>query len=280
MYRRNLDIAVAAVIAILGGLAAAAHLPGTVTIPLGVGLFFAPGYLWSEAILNQRLSGIERTMTSAGMALIFPILGGFLFFALRIPLLKSSWIGLLVVLTLLGVVAVAVQRLREVPIDQRQQQQRQQQRRGQQPPKRGGLPVVHACLFGLAAIIGIGSVAFSVKNAEAQKFPGYTQLWMTQVEPDSQSFVGASQNSPGNPQALADNATQAHLGVTNHQGVPETYQLKLLQKKKVTKTWTFTLADGQTWQSTIAYTLNYKMVANLYMPPNTTNPYRMVDNGQ
>jgi len=286
MYRRNLDIAVAAVIAILGGLAAAAHLPGTVTIPLGVGLFFAPGYLWSEAILNQRLSGIERTMTSAGMALIFPILGGFLFFALRIPLLKSSWIGLLVVLTLLGVVAVAVQRLREVPIDQRQQQQRQQQqrqqqqRRGQQPPKRGGLPVVHACLFGLAAIIGIGSVAFSVKNAEAQKFPGYTQLWMTQVEPDSQSFVGASQNSPGNPQALADNATQAHLGVTNHQGVPETYQLKLSQKNKVTNTWTFTLADGQTWQRTIAYTVNYKMVANLYMPPNTSSPYRMVDNGQ
>jgi hypothetical protein len=279
MYRRNLDIAVAAVIAILGGLAAAAHLPGTVTIPLGVGLFFAPGYLWSEAILSQRLPGIERTMTSAGMAFIFPILGGFLFFALRIPLLKSSWIGLLVVLTLLGVVAVAVQRLREVPIDQ-QQQQRQQQRRGQQPPRRGGLPIVHACVFGLAVIIGIGSVAFSVKNAEAQKFPGDTQLWMTQVEPDSQSFVGASQNSPGNPQALADNATQAHLGVTNHQGVPETYQLKLLQKKKVTNTWVFTLADGQTWQRTIAYTLNYKMVANLYMPPNTSNPYRMVENGQ
>jgi hypothetical protein len=281
MYRRNLDIAVAAVIAILGGLAAAAHLPGTVTIPLGVGLFFAPGYLWSEAILSQRLPGIERTMTSAGMAFIFPILGGFLFFALRIPLLKSSWIGLLVVLTLLGVVAVAVQRLREVPIDQQQQQrQRQQQRRGQQPPRRGGLPIVHACVFGLAVIIGIGSVAFSVKNAEAQKFPGDTQLWMTQVEPDSQSFVGASQNSPGNPQALADNATQAHLGVTNHQGVPETYQLKLLQKKKVTNTWVFTLADGQTWQRTIAYTVNYKMVANLYMPPNTSNPYRMVDNGQ
>src|ERR1700729_2358131 len=116
MYRRNLDIAIAAIIAILGGLAAAKHLPGSITIPLGVGLFFAPGYLWSEAILNQRLPGIERTMTSVGMALIFPILGGFLFFALHIPLLKSSWVGLLVVLTLLGVVAVAVQRLREVPV--------------------------------------------------------------------------------------------------------------------------------------------------------------------
>ena len=35
MYRnRNLDIAIAAVIAILGGLAAAKHLPGQITIPL------------------------------------------------------------------------------------------------------------------------------------------------------------------------------------------------------------------------------------------------------
>ena len=70
---------------------------------------------------------------------------------------------------------------------------------------------MHACLFGLAALIGIGSVAFSVKNADAQKFPGYTMLSMTQIVPGAQSFVGASQNSAGNPQASADNATQAHL---------------------------------------------------------------------
>ncbi len=51
-------------------------------------------------------------LTSAGLTLILPIVGGFLFFALRIPLFKSAWVGLLVVLTLLGLVAVAVQRLR------------------------------------------------------------------------------------------------------------------------------------------------------------------------
>jgi hypothetical protein len=53
MYRRNLDIALAAIIAILGGLAAAAKLPGTATIPLGVGLFFAP------AICGQRRSSVS-----------------------------------------------------------------------------------------------------------------------------------------------------------------------------------------------------------------------------
>jgi hypothetical protein len=295
MYRRNLDIAVAAIIAILGGLAAAAKLPGTITIPLGVGLFFAPGYLWSEAIINQRLSGVERTLTSVGMALIFPILGGFLFFALKIPLLKSAWIGLLVVLTLLGVVAVAIQRLREAPVDQRQQQREQyqrQQQRNQPARPSGAVSAVHAFIFGLAAVVGLGAVAFSVKNAEAQKFPGTTDFSMPQIVPGAQSFVGSAA-SAGNPQANASKATQAHLLVTNHQGVTEQYRVTLTKtvtipnpkgpsKKTVTtRTWNFTLADGQTWQVTIPYSLTYKLVADLYMPPNSKTPYLTpLNNGQ
>ena len=282
MYRRNLDIAAAAVIAILGGLAAAKHLPGQVTIPLGVGLFFAPGYLWSEAILTQRLPGLERTLTTLGMALILPILGGFLFYGLHIPLFKSSWIGLLVVLTLLGVVAVAVQRLRAVPVEERQQQ-----RPSQQAPRRNGL-VLHSVVFGLAGVIAIGSVAYSVKSAEAEKFPGYTMLWMTPVVDNSaaQDIALLSNNLAAQAQAameedtLQGKATQAHLGVTNHQGVPEQYELKLLRKGKVTNTWPITLNDGQSWQMTIAWsTNNYAMLADLYLLPNTTTPFHYVDNG-
>ncbi len=289
MYRRNLDIAVAAVVAILGGLAAAAHLPGAITIPLGAGLFFAPGYLWSEAIISQRLPGIERAMTSVGMALILPILGGFLFFALHIPLLKSAWVGMLVVLTLLGVVAVAVQRLREPPVDPRRPPQRvdprRQPPRGNQPaPVTSGMKAVHAGIFGLAALIGIGSVVFSVKNADAQKFPGYSDISMTQIVPGAQSFVGASQNSAGNPQAFANTATQAHLRVDNHQSATEQYEVQLVEnvtaKKKTTKTYQFTLAGNQTWQVTIPYTLKYKMVANLYILPDTTKVVVSANNGQ
>ena len=298
MYRRNLDIAVAAVVAILGGLAAAAHLSGAITIPLGVGLFFAPGYLWSEAIISQRLPGIERAMTSVGMALILPIIGGFLFFALHIPLLKSAWVGMLVVLTLLGVVAVAVQRLREPPVDPRRQQQRvdprRQPQRGNQPaPATSGMKAVHAGIFGLAALVGIGSVVFSVKNADAQKFPGYSDISMTQIVPGAQSFVGASQNSAGNPQAFAENATQAHLRVDNHEAATEQYEVQLVEtvtttataKKKATttktiKTYQFTLVGNQTWEVTIPYTLKYKMVANLYILPDTTKVVVSADNGQ
>jgi hypothetical protein len=282
MYRRNLDIAIAAIIAILGGLAAAKHLPGQVTIPLGVGLFFAPGYLWSEAILTQRLPGLERTLTTLGMALIFPILGGFLFYGLHIPLFKSSWIGLLVVLTLLGVVAVAVQRLRNVPVDERQQR-----RPSQQPPRRNGL-VLHSFIFGLAGVIAIGAVAYSVKSAEAEKFPAYTMLWMTPVVDNSaaQNTAILSNNPTAQAQAANDEdtlqgkATQGHLGVTNHQGVPEQYELKLLVNGKLTSTWPITLNDGQSWQKTIAWhTTNYAMLADLYLLPNTTTPFHYVNNG-
>ena len=73
-----------------GGAAFAAHLPGSVQIVLGVALFFAPGYLWSEAILSQRLTATERLLTTAGLSLILPILGGFLFYALRISLLRPD----------------------------------------------------------------------------------------------------------------------------------------------------------------------------------------------
>ncbi len=53
---------------------------------------------------------------------------------------------------------------------------------------------------------------------------------------------------------LQGEATQAHLFVADHQGVPEQYELKLLQKGKVVKTWPITLNDGQSWQMTVAWT--------------------------
>jgi hypothetical protein len=290
MYRRNLDIAIAAVIAILGGLAAAKHMSGQVTIPLGLGLFFAPGYLWSEAILNQRLPGVERVLVSVGMALIFPILGGFLFYGLHISLFKSAWIGLLVVLTLLGVVAVAVQRLRDAP------GARGPQRAGQQQaPRPGGPVVLHSLVFGLAGLIAIGSVVYSVKSADAEKFAAYTALSMPPVVDNTaaQNIAALSNNPTAQATAATDEntlqaaATRAHLVVTNHQGVAEQYQLVLRRKGKVASTWKITLSDGQTWQTTIARTTSANspktadtsMLADLYLLPNTTKPYRYVTNG-
>lgn len=286
MYRsRNLDIVIATIVAILGALAAAAHLPGQLTVPLGVGLFFAPGYLWSEAILNQWLPGFERAMTTAGMALVFPILGGFLFYALHISLFKSAWVGMLVVLTLLGVVAVAIQRLREPPVAQRQQ------RRGEQRSRLGGPIVLHSFIFGLAALVGIGAITYSVKSAEAQKFSTYTGMWFTPTVNDAAlRNVDVLAGNPSAQDTAAEaennaqpNVTQGKILVTNHMGATEQYKLELLAKNKVTETWTFTLADGQSWPSAgpmaVPYTYKYNLVAKLYMLPNLTVPVNCDDNG-
>src|ERR1700750_1177899 len=167
MYRRNLDIFVAGATGLLGGAAYVAHVPSAVQVILGVALFFAPGYLWSEAILSQRLSGIERAMVTVGMSLIFPILGGFLFYGLGIPLFRSAWVGLLVVLTLLGVVAAAIQRLREDPREAAPDPRAARNPgygadRGQPAPKLRA-PAMHAAVYGIAAVVALGSVAYSVK---------------------------------------------------------------------------------------------------------------------
>jgi hypothetical protein len=256
MYRRHLDILLAGATALAGGAAFAAHLPSSVQVVLGVALFFAPGYLWSEAILSHRLPATERLLTTAGLSLILPIIGGFLFYAVHIPLLRPDWVGLLVVLTLLGVVAVALQRLREVPPDPRLDPNAQ---RRSQPPATRSMPAFNAFIWAVAGAVAIGSVAFSVKNAEVQKYPGYTQLWLT-----------SQQNNP----------QKASLGVTNHEGVPEQYSLKFLEKGKVVATWPIMLNDGQTWEHTVAYTTAYSEAANLYLLPNVSTPYRQVDNGE
>jgi uncharacterized membrane protein len=255
MYRWNLDIFVAGATGLLGGAAYVIHVPEALQVIFGIALFFAPGYLWSEAILSQRLTGLERVMTTAGLSLILPILGGFLFYGLHIPLFRSAWVGMLVVLTLLGVVAVSIVRLREQPAEAPQKP------RPDQPPKQRKLPVLNAFIYGIAGVIALGSVAFSVNRAEAEKYPGYTILGMPPPKND---------------------AAKTSLGVTNHQGVTENYRLELLDKGKLTKTWNFTLANGQAWATTVAYSVkqNYSIVANLYLLPDTSKPYRTVDNGQ
>jgi hypothetical protein len=258
MYRRNLDIFIAGGLALLGGAAYEAHVPGPVQVVLGIALFFAPGYLWSEAILSQRLTGVERVMTSAGMSLILPILGGFLFYGLRISLFRSAWVGLLVVLSLLGVVAVAIVRLREQPAPPEAQPG---PAAGQRPGgNRRALP--HVIIYGAAALVALGSVAFSVHSAQNQKFPGRTMFWL---QPDT-----------------AANAVKASLGATNYQGVTEQYEVKLLEKNKVIYSHAFTLANGQTWQTPVKYTTasGDSLVANLYLLPDSSKPYLTTDNGQ
>lgn len=261
MDRRNLDILAAGGAGLLGGAAYLAHAPGPIQVILGIALFFAPGYLWSVAILSQRLSGLERTLTSGGLALIFPIIGGFAFYGLRIPLFRSAWVGLLVVLTLLGVVAVAVQRLRQPVVAPRPVPAGRGP--GARPqPRPGRLSPVNGAIYGAAALVALGAVAFSVHSAQAQKYPGTSSISM--------------------PPLQKLNPTQAYLTAQNQEGATERYEIKLYRKGKLSKTYNFTLANNQSWHQLIAYTTAQGdgIIAYLYLLPDTSKWLDYVDNGQ
>jgi hypothetical protein len=131
------------------------------------------------------------------------------------------------------------------------------------------LSPMNLTVYGLAVLVGLGAVAFSVKNAEAEKEPGYTTLSMSQVR---------------------GSTTKGDLYVANYQGTTEKYTLKLLRtttkgKVKTTKTTTYniTLNNGESWDRTIAYSAAPEtpvITANLYLLPDTTKVYRTADNGE
>jgi hypothetical protein len=215
-------------------------------IVFGIGLFAAPGYVWSDVFLSPGATALERIGVATGLALIVPILGGLALFAAGIPLHRASWVGLLAGITIVGAAVMAIQRRAAEPSVPSQR------------AKRGRLAVWHAVAFGAATAIAVGAVALAVVSADTQKYPGYTQLSL----------------SP-----LQDKPVTASLGVTNQQGSTLQYRLVLLRKGRVSASWNFTLADGQTWRRTIPFTDKYLIAADLYRLPDLSHPYRNVGNG-
>jgi hypothetical protein len=247
LRRNHSDIAITQVLAFLGCAALFVHLPVPAMVVLGLGLFAAPGYLWSEVFLGPRVRGLERVAVAAGVAPMVPVFGGLGLYAAGIPLNRTAWISLLSVVTLVGSAVVVTARLRV----------REPDAPPQQPARRRSSPW-HAVAFGAAALIAAGAVGLAVVSAEAQKHPGYTELSMM---------------------PLRDSPSAASLGVTNEQGGTTRYRLVLRRKGRVSATWNLTLANGQTWQRMISFTDNYLIDADLYRLPNVSQPYREVDNG-
>ena len=248
MRHNQADVIAAGAVGTAGCVALYAHLPAAVIVVLGLGLFVAPGYVWSKVFLSASTRGLERVAVIIGLALMVPVLGGLVLYAARIPLHRAGWVGLLAVVTLTGtMVALATQGRTDEPRDRREQAHRRRR------------PTWHLVNFAVAAAIAAVAVGIAVYSANAQRYPGYTQLWL----------------SP-----LRNNPVSASLGVTNQQGSTTQYRLVLLRKGRVSATWNLTLTDGQTWQHTISFTDRYSIAANLYRLPDLGHPYRNVDNGE
>ena len=256
MNRDNIDYIAAIAIALFECAAFAAHAPSPVTIILGLALFAAPGYLWSMVILGRKPTTLEGVVVACILAFIVPIFGGLGLYVWGIRLHVAVWIGLFTAATVIGSVALAIQRRAVEPPVERVTKAPVADRQAGMKPWR--LP--HAIAFCAAALIAATAVALAVFGAQAQKYPGYVQLWLT-----------PQQN---------DNSQSAALGVTNEQGHTVQYRLVLLEKGRVRSAWNLTLTNGQTWQQTVPYTIAYSMVADLYKLPDVSKPYRTVNNGE
>jgi hypothetical protein len=209
---------------------------------LGIALFAAPGYLIGQLLLGPRIAGLERVVVATGLALLVPILGGLLLYAVGIPLHRAGWLGLLAGGTLVAD-AVLVQRRRS----------------GHAAPFTWE-PAWHVkgrqvAVFAAAVLIATGGVTLARLGVTIQPQPGFTQLWLA---------------------PRGQNQQTASLGVTNNQGNATSYRLVLRRNGRVRATWNLTLANGQTWQRTVAYTGKYPLAANLYRLPDLAHPYRYV----
>ena len=112
--------------------------------------------------------------------------------------------------------------------------------------------------FAAAVLVAAGAVGLARTGVAKQPQPGFTQLWLSpqQQKPHTLSF-----------------------GVTNDQGGTTSYRLVLLRNGQVSATWNLTLANGQTWQRSVAVNGTYTLTANLYRLPDLAHPYRYVSTG-
>jgi hypothetical protein len=227
--------------------AVALSAPVAVTAVLGIALFAAPGYLLSELLLGPRVVGLERVTVAAGLAFCVPILGGLLLFLAKVPLRRESWLALLAGVTLAADLALLSRRWLS------------RRHSGPEPPSQHTgrrLPTRHIAAYGAAVVIAAGAVGLARVGAAKQHYPGFTQLWLAR------------------PSA---NALNADLGVGNHEGKTMRYRLVILHNGHPAAAWNLTLANGQTWQRSPAFSGHFILTANLYRLPDTSQPYRHVD---
>lgn len=245
MRRKNAEIGVTATVAVLSCGATVENAPVPVTAVLGIAVFASLGYVWVNVLFEHRVTGLERVAVAGGLALSVPVLGGLVLQAAGIPLHPAGWASLLAGVTLVGD-AILMARAR-VP----------------QPPAVGRrsttwLPSrLHIVIFGAAVAVAAGAVVLASVGAATQRYPGFTQLWL--------SGHGKTDT--------------ASLGVSNQQGSTKQYRLILLRKGRASETWNLTLSTGQSWQQTIRISSNYATAANLYLMPDLVHPYRHVSTG-
>ena len=246
MRRSQADVLAIAAVALVSCSVALAGAPAAVAALPGIALFAACGYAWGQVLLGTRVSALERVVVATGLALAVPVLGGLALDAAGIPLHRAAWAGLLTGVTLAGDGALLMRRRagRAAPF--------------RWPPRGRRLPARHLAAFAAAIVIAAGGVGLARAGAAMQHHPGYAQLWLA---------------------ARDGNGSADDLGVTSHERGTTRYLLVLERNGRLASSWSFTLADGQTWHRPVPVTGSRLIRADLYKLPDLSHPYRYVTGG-
>jgi hypothetical protein len=243
MRRSYLEIGATEAVAISSFGVALIDAPTPVTTVFGLALLVSLGYVWVKVVLGRNVMGPERVAVAVGLTISAAVLGGLLLQVTGVPLHRTTWTGLFAGITLVGDVILVLQYWAGPQIVAHVQSVEWR------------LPAWQAVIYGLAVLVAIGAVVLADAGAAVQHYPGFTELWL--------SPRGSS-------------ATDASLGVSNHQGKTEEYRLILIRDGRVSATWYLTLSNGQEWQRIIPITYLHGIVADLYLWPDFTHPYRYV----
>ena len=152
------------------------------------GLIAAPGYLWAEVLLKRLGSVFERVMIGTGLALMLPIFGGLVLYAVGISLRRDA-ARPVAGGTIVGAVVLAIMRRKSEPAEPADPGRRRSKAKAANP---------HALIYGAAAVLAVATIVIAVISSDNQSQPGYTQLWM----------------------APSKNAAVASLGVTISRAAP------------------------------------------------------------
>ena len=243
MNRGHADLGIAAATAVLACAAAVLHAPAAVMAILGAALFAAPGYLLCRLLPGPDRAGLERLAVAAGLALSVPVIGGLLLYAAGRRLDRTSWLLLLIAVTLAADLMVYLRRRHGRTVRPGEEE------RGRRIPAR------HAAAFAAAVVMACCAVGLARQGAAAQHYPGYTQLW--------------ADRAPGN-------AAMVRLGVGNHEGRTMRFLLVYVDNGHRAASWHLALADGQAWQRSQRAAAGHAVRAELFRLPDASRPYRYV----
>lgn len=212
-----------------------------------------PGYVLTEALFRQhQLSSAERLFLATGASLAIAILGSLFLQQMGWLLQLNSWLGLFITVTLLGAGGVWLL-----------QQQRKEGSDAEPAaaPVRLGFQVTHLVLMGLAVIVV--SVAFTTARsaAPADRFEGYTILWLTPQD--------------------ANTPNRLQLGITSKELAATQYKVQIKANDQLAQEWPLLeLAPNQEWLASIELSAEQMaqntLEATLYRLDQPETPYRRV----